>query len=236
MALIMASIHKQSASDKLAKVKKELEETKNALQSEKKRLEAKIAELEKKLASPFAALIEQATATALIAKAKLTTVVTELQAGKWDSANKLFLDTLSSISSSLTQLQSFIGKELEEHLPALKKAIQEGLSQSGKVYDSQIKGRLGEVGKLLSRVNDELKALIKSKARQFPVLKPLEDPVNLQLFVYAILVAPLFLLLLPFLLYFAFALSPDSSSKSKSSSGGKGSGGKPKGNKPNKKK
>jgi hypothetical protein len=184
----------------------------------------------------LAALIDQATTAASIARSKLSTVVTELQAGQWDTANKLFLDSLSSISSSISQLQELIGKELEEHLPTLKKSVQEGLSQSSKIYDSQIKGRLGELSKLLTRVNEELKALIKSKARQFPVLKPLEDPVNLQLFVYAILVAPLFLLLLPFLLYFAFAFSPatDSSSKSKSSSAGKGA--KPKGSKPNKKK
>jgi hypothetical protein len=221
----------------LSKVKKELADTKAAWLKDKAQvssLESKVAELEKKLASPFAALLDQASAFASVAKAKLIEVVTELQAGKYEAANKLFLDTLSLASSSLNQAKVFVERELDEHLPAAKKAISEGLTKASSLYDAQIKGKVVEVGKQLSKINEELKALVKGKAQQYPALKPLEDPVNLQLVVYAIIVAPCFLLLLPLLLWMAISFTPDATTKM-SSAKGKGPF-KPRANKPHKKK
>lgn len=117
-------------------------------------LTAKITELEKKLAAgPFHALIEQASASAAVFKARLFGILTDLQAGKLDKAAKFFEDGLYYIASSVTQLKSLVWRELDEHLPAVKKALQDGLTRSNEIYESHIKGKLGGFAKQLTKVS-----------------------------------------------------------------------------------
>lgn len=231
-------MHDQDQSETLTKIRKELDSTKAAWKKDLaviSSLEAKIADLEKKLASPLSALLGQASATATVAKTKLTEIVLELQAGKWEAANKLLVDTLALAASSLSHAKAFIEHELEEHLPEAKKAISQALSKASTIYDTQVKGKVDVVGRQLVKVNEELKAFIKGKAEQYPPLRFLEDPVNLQLIVYAIFIAPCFLLLLPLILWMAISFTPDTTS-SKSNSASNGKGFRPKPSKPHKKK
>lgn len=64
--------------------------------------------------------------------------------------------------------------------------------------------------KQLGQINTDLKAFLQAQTKAYPALKPLDDPVYLQLAAYFIMAAPLLLLLLPVLLWIITLVAPSS--------------------------
>lgn len=143
-------------------------------------------------------------ATASLDEAK--GIFEELKGGNTTRLGGAAMRGVRAVEGAGLQSYRFMAKQVFERLPEpVQKKVADAVAKAKVLLKERImeSAWVQEAIKRLSAANTELKEFITKTLEKKPALKPLADPVYVQLMVYGILSAPLMLLMLPILMLVA---------------------------------